>query len=122
MIKYRIGILWALLIFTSCEDIINEDNLNNNQIILVAPANDTNLSPGVVQFDWQALEGASSYRIQIARPDFINPEQIVWDEIVQDSTGTNSAVNLEEGSYEWRVRGQNSVYVTPYSSAFLEIN
>lgn len=111
-----------LLSHYSCEEFINEINIENDQIDLVAPFNGANLSEGVIQFDWLSLEGASSYHIQVAQPNFQIPEQIIWDEVVQDSIGTNTSVDLSAGTYQWRVRGENSAYSSPYTTYNLEIN
>lgn len=106
----------------SCEEFINEINIENDSISLVAPFDGASIDNGTIQFDWLPLEGATSYRIQIARPDFQMPEQILWDEVVPDSLGTNTGVDLNTGTYQWRVRGENSAYLSPYTTYNLVIN
>ena len=119
MINYQkcfsLALLFLVLAFFSCEEIINEINIENDELILVSPADAAILPAGTVFFDWQSLEGASNYRIQVASPDFQNPEQIVYDAIVQDSSGTRAQTSLEAGIYEWRVRGENGAYKSQYS-------
>lgn len=115
--------MWVILLFLlSCEDIINEINIENDSIELIAPFDGAVLMEGTVQFDWQSMEGASTYRIQIARPNFNNPEQIIFNEIVQDSLTTSSEFTIEPGTYQWRVRGENGAYISPYTTSNLIIN
>lgn len=119
MINYQKYLSAALLllvfILTGCEEIINEINIENDDLILVSPVDAAVLPAGTIFFDWESLEGASRYRIQIASPDFQSPQQIVYDAIVQDSSGTRAQTSLEAGNYEWRVRGENGAYESPYS-------
>ncbi len=125
MIKYQKYLSAALLLLVfilyGCEEIINEINIENDELILVSPADSATLQAGTVFFDWEPLEGASRYRIQVASPDFQNPQQIVFDTVVQDSLGTRVETSLEAGTYEWRVRGENGAYESPYSRSDLFI-
>jgi hypothetical protein len=111
-----------LLLLISCEEIINEINIENDTIQLVAPFDGANLSNGTIQFDWLSLEGATSYRIQIARPSFDNPEQFIFNEIQQDSLMPNTEFTLPTGTYQWRVKGINGAYESAYSTHNLIIN
>ncbi|WP_397301597.1 hypothetical protein [Nonlabens ulvanivorans] len=77
---------------------------------------------GENNFFWEDLEGATSYRVQVAEPDFINPTQITHDVIVQDSVGTSTQLNLTPGTYQWRVKAQNSAYQSPYSISDFTVN
>jgi len=114
--------LFLLLLVFSCEDIINEENLENDQVELIAPSNNSILSAGENVFFWEDVEGATSYRIQIAEPDFNNPAQIIHDVIVQDSLGTSASLNIPIGSYQWRVRAQNGAFNSPYFSSNFTVN
>jgi hypothetical protein len=121
-LRKRCHLLCFLLVsFIGCEELTNEENLGNDSVMLIAPSVNSILDAGDVRFDWHSLEGASFYRLQIATPDFASPEQVVWDELVQDSVGTNSTVRLEAGRYEWRVRAENGAYQSPFSSAVFEV-
>lgn len=108
--------------FHSCEEFINEINLENDQLVVIAPFDGATLTSGIIEFDWESMEGASSYRIQIARPNFQQPEQILLDETIPDSLSTNTNISLEAGIYQWRVRGQNSAYNSPYTVSNLNVN
>lgn len=102
----------------ACDDIIEVEDISERTVTLVAPTDDAILSSGTIHFDWEPIEDAESYRIQIATPNFDAPLQIVADSTLADSTATNTtfSVNLDAGTYQWRVRAQNSDYHTNYTT------
>lgn len=111
-------ILPLLLIAFSCEEIIMEDDISNEKIRLVAPLNNAQLFSTGVTFTWEPIKNGSEYRIQIARPNFENPVQIIVDNVTDETSFTTQ---LNPGEYEWRVQGVNSGYATSYSSRFITI-
>lgn len=90
----------------SCDDILEED-IQNNQIITLNPKEGDSIAGNTVQFLWEGLEGADSYRVQVYRES-----NLVTDTTVSTSPFTEV---LNEGSYQWRVKGQNSAYEAPYT-------
>jgi hypothetical protein len=102
-----------LLGFISCEEIINEENLENDSVSVLAPLDNTQVTAGEVFFDWERVEGARSYTIQIAQPDFIQTAQLLLQQT--DST-TSASLNMTAGVYEWRIRAENDAYNTPYTT------
>jgi len=98
-----------------CEEIINEQNITNDTINLVAPTENVTLKTGVtIAFNWETLNGATEYQFQIAKPNFSNANQIVMDTLIQriDFSIDSLAVN----TYEWRVKALNSAYETVYTT------
>jgi hypothetical protein len=121
MKKYFLSIVLlsgCLLFFISCEDILFEKDISKNQITLIAPVNNAPFFSTGVTFSWETAEGATKYQLQIAKPDFENPMQIVLDTIV---TNTNFTQQLPIGKYEWRVRALNESYETNYSTRSFSI-
>lgn len=110
---FRFFILFFLII--SCEEIINEENISNNTIQLLAPTNDTELATKQkIAFNWEALGGADNYRLQVSTPDFATATLIALDTLINR---TDFAIDsLVAKSYEWRVKGLNSAYETGYSA------
>lgn len=96
-----------LLVGISCEDIIEED-ISNDTVQIVFPQNNSTVSSNVVNFQWNELDGADKYRIQV----FNSTSGIVVDSLV---TQTNFSSPIEAGSYQWRVRGENSAYESNYT-------
>lgn len=108
MRKYR-SIFWVVIctLLLACDDVFEED-ITEDRIVLVNPENEANISGNTVQFDWVAIEGADSYRIQVLD----NQQIIVLDSIV---TVPSLSQQIEGGVYNWRVRGENFAYITAYS-------
>ena len=110
--------LLAVFFMYACDDIIEVEDISERTVTLVAPTDGAILSSGTINFDWESVEDAESYRIQIATPNFELPLQIVADSTLADSTATNTtfSINLNAGAYQWRVRAQNSDYHTNYTT------
>lgn len=106
--------LFLLLFFlmTSCEEIVNEEDITNDTILILAPTKDAVLTSGDISFNWELLNGADSYQLQIATPNFTIASQIALDTVIGK---TNFTKALEVGSYEWRVKGMNSAFETVYT-------
>lgn len=98
---------FVLLVGISCEDILEED-ISNDTVQIVFPQNNATVSSNVVNFQWNELDGADKYRIQV----FNSTSGIVVDSLV---TQTNFSTPIEAGSYQWRVRGENSAYESNYT-------
>lgn len=113
---FLLGILF--IGFVSCEEILLETDISDEEVQLVAPANNTNFSSSGVSFTWEAVPYATKYRLQIAKPNFESPTQIVLDTLISTTSFTQQ---LAIGSYEWRVKALNSAYGTNYSSRFFSI-
>ena len=107
-------IFYTLLttIITSCDDIVEVENISNETVILVAPSNETIVTTESINFTWEAIGEAESYHLQIATPVFNNATQVVEDTIVHN---LNFSKLLDQGEYQWRVRAKNSAYTTNYS-------
>ena len=114
----KIYITLILLCALGCEAVF-EDDLSNNSVNLLAPLNNTQVKAGDIAFTWEQVEEADSYQLQIAMPSFENANQILLDSITD---GNRVIHNLDVGTYQWRVRGTNSAYETPYSTVSFEVN
>jgi hypothetical protein len=104
--------------FGSCEEIILEDDISEEQVLLVAPVNNAQFSSTGITFTWEPIENGTEYRIQIAKPNFANPIQIITDNITEETSFTTQ---LNVGEYEWRVQAVNSGYSSSFSSRFFSI-
>lgn len=115
--KYILG---CFLIFTlcSCEEILFEQDISKDVVRLIAPVNNAEVESNSVRFNWEAMEGATNYEIQIATPNFENANQLVLNTVGEDNFYQHELIVSE---YEWRVRAQNSGYVTAYSSAKFKV-
>jgi len=109
----------VFMLFYGCSEIIFETDISQSYVNILAPTDDSNVPSGTVSFNWEAVEYADNYNIQIATPDFASANQIVADSNV---VGTNFQWQLLPEKYEWRIRAQNSAFETVYFSKLLTVS
>lgn len=117
--------LLAIGLWPSCEDILEVPDISNEEVLLVAPLDNTVVQQSEVNFTWNGIADVDAYWIQVATPNFTEAAQVLLDSIiVLDSTfaGTKAVQALTNGDYEWRVKGVNSAYGTPFSSSAFTVN
>ena len=107
--KYKIVLLLLALITFSCEDIIEVPDISQKVVVVLAPTEDVVINETNINFSWNTVEDADTYKLQIATPNFEEATQIVLDTTI---TNTNFTKTLDLGSYQWRVRAENSDYQT----------
>ena len=110
--KHKIVLVLALMVVLACDDIIEVADISKETVTVLAPVNETTLIDTDVTFTWDSVEEAENYKIQIATPSFEAATEIVIDSTVTKTFFSNT---LTSGSYEWRVRAENSGYVTGYT-------
>ncbi|MEP5339998.1 MAG: hypothetical protein ABJL44_18450 [Algibacter sp.] len=95
-------------------------DISNTEIVLLVPNNNaTFTTTDAIDFSWEAIEGATAYVFEMAIPDFDNPTETIEDETI---TETNLSVsNLAVGNYQWRVKAENLIYETVYTTQSLII-
>ena len=103
--------------FTSC-DAIFEDDISSDDVELTSPVDNASTSVQTQTFEWEVLDEANEYRIQIITPSFANPSNQALDSTL---TGTSIVQSLVPGIYQWRVKGMNSSSETSYSIRTLTI-
>jgi hypothetical protein len=106
-----------LFLFGACSDILEQD-LSGYGVSLLTPPDNHITTSNVVQFRWEEVPGATSYRIQIATPDITNAVYYVVDSLVSTTTFT---FPLSPGSYSWRARAENASSTTGYSERSLVV-
>lgn len=114
--RYQILFLLVLLTaFTwSCEEAF-ERRLEGHSVALIGPQNGIATSTGIQTFLWSTLDGASNYRLQIVSPSFDSIQYLIVDTTVGND---NFALLLDPGSYQWKVRAQNSSSYTDFTVPF----
>lgn len=114
-IKIDLIILSVLcLLFSSCDDLTEED-LSDDVIILLTPIDNTTSTIMSQNFKWEEVDEAVKYRIQIVSPSFTSMQTIVIDSLV---TGLQFNYTLEPGTYQWRVKAINYSSESNYSSPY----
>lgn len=110
--------LLSLLLHFSCEEILLEVDISDASVVLLAPANNVELPLNSILFDWEKVDDATAYEIQIATPNFDNAQQLSAN--TTDSI-TSYEISLNAGEYQWRVRAKNSSYETAYTKANFKV-
>lgn len=117
----RIALLPLLfLAMVACEDILFEEDLSEKAVTLNAPVNNSVLTNITVNFNWNPVNGADEYQIQIAKPAFSNAVQVLVDSTITENI-TQVNFTLEAGEFEWRIRGLNNNSQTPYTTSNFSI-
>lgn len=81
-------------------------DLSAQTLVLLEPGDGSLLSSNTdLEFIWETLPAATSYRWELAKPDFNYPDNIT-NEILLEGSHTESVI--QEGAYKWRVRADNS--------------
>tara|TARA_R110000796_G_scaffold67144_8_gene154106 strand:+ start:719 stop:1378 length:660 start_codon:yes stop_codon:yes gene_type:complete len=109
----RVALILVLLFVFNCDDIIGVQDISERSVVILAPTDASVLSDTTIIFSWNEVEEAENYRLQIATPDFVNTTAIVEDSLV---TTSGFSIALEAGSYQWRIRAENSVFQTVYTT------
>jgi hypothetical protein len=118
-ITYK-SIAFFLLVFisVSCSEILLEEDISEETVVLVSPTDNAQFFSTGVTFTWEGVEDATKYTLQIAKPNFAAPLQIIVDTTI---TGTSFTQQLPIGNYEWRVRAANESYNTAFTGRFISI-
>lgn len=103
----KIFSLLGIAFFFACDDILEED-ITGDSIQVISPLEGTIIEGNNVQFYWQHLDGADDYRVQVLSDNQI----VVLDSLVSEN---QIEYNLNEGNYQWRVKGENFAYETQYT-------
>jgi len=112
-IYYPLFILIAsLCLLPACKDIM-EPSLSKRTITAEAPGNSYQSLSYTINFWWDDVEDALTYRLQVVTPDFVNIGGLVLDTVV---TKSQFAFNLKPGNYAWHVLAQNGSSQSAYSN------
>jgi len=108
----------SIVVFTlSCTEVFVED-ISQEKIQLVAPANNLHTLNQDHTFIWEKIEFVDEYEFQIVSPHFDTIEFINnFDELQENFKD----LNLIPGRYQWRVRALNDAGSTDYATRDLEI-
>jgi hypothetical protein len=101
----------------ACSEFI-EPSLKDKTVKLLAPADSSESGVYLQNFWWEAVDHASSYRVQIVTPSFDHAIRLIVDTLVKKE---QFAVTLEPGDYQWRVRAENGSSHSEYASASFSI-
>lgn len=104
---------FLISLIVSCKEIIEAD-ISDRKIVLNSPGDRSQSKDYTMNFWWDEVEDALTYRLQVVTPDFDRPASLILDTIVKSPRFTTS---LSPGEYTWRVRAENGHSQTPYSAS-----
>jgi hypothetical protein len=96
---------------TACKEFI-EPSIKDSTVMLNAPGDQYQSTSYTVNFWWEQVEDARSYRLQIVTQSFQIPGSLIADTLVK---GNKFSFNLGPGDYQWRLRAENGGMPTAYS-------
>ena len=99
---------------TGCETAFVND-LAGKKVVLLAPANNFVTLDSVHTFYWEKINGADRYRLRIVAPSFDSITRLIGDTIIFSDRFT---IEMDKGSYQWRVRAINSASVSDESDTW----
>lgn len=110
----RITLPFSIFIFCliSCAEFVDYP-LEKKSMNLIGPKNNLVTTDTTLTFLWEKHEDATSYRLQIAKPNFEAIENIPIDTIVSKDF---IELDIKPGEYEWRVRPENRGSVGLYTT------
>jgi len=117
LIFINTAFILVLVAIAGCKTFFEED-ITNQTVKLLSPTTGTTTEIASQTFWWEKIDGASDYRLQVVTPSFNSAEDLVLDTLV--STDKFIAV-LYPSIYEWRVRAENSVYQSKWTTGQLQI-
>ncbi|AOW20779.1 hypothetical protein [Urechidicola croceus] len=117
--KKHILILLALTSFIACDETIFVEDISEETVTIIAPAHEVSLDTGVINFNWETVNEATDYQLQIATPSFDAATQIVVDTLM---TTNSLSYELVPNEYQWRVKALNSSFETIYTTSSLTVN
>ncbi len=113
IIKFKTIIVF-ILILPACNAIF-ENDITEEELDLIIPMDGTSYTTNQVHFKWNEMEGATNYRLQIVQPNFASIQTFVLDSLV---TGSEYFYVLNPGTYQFKIRAENSGYQSAYKGPF----
>lgn len=101
-------ILFFFVILNGCF-VIFEQDLSMQEMKILMPFDGQHTTQVHQTFWWEQVEGAIWYNIQILKPEFIHPEELIADTSIM---GNKFVITLSPGEYEWCVMARNNFSTT----------
>lgn len=100
--------------YTTRAFVIYESDLSKQVVVQTDPADQLLTANTALRFGWQTLFGATGYRLQIDTNNFTDPENLLYDGVLE-STGHNFTIPKEQ-VYQWRVRAESDTSQSMWST------
>ena len=104
----KVTFILLSLLSLACDDIFEKD-ITNEITEITYPLSGTIVNGNTVDFQWNKLEGANKYKVQIFSMD----QSLILEKVVEETK--LSYTFIAGGQYQWRVRAENFAYQSLYS-------
>lgn len=104
----KVTFILLSLLSLACDDILEKD-ITNEITEITYPLSGTIVNGNTVDFQWNKLEGANKYKVQIFSMD----QSLILEKVVEETK--LSYTFIAGGQYQWRVRAENFAYQSLYS-------
>ena len=117
-VSYKLVFIFFMYLFitssSSCED-ITEPILDNEKVELVAPINGVISKENQQNLFWNSLDKQANYELQVVSPRFDSIVKLILDTTINKNI---YSINIDSGSYEWRVRAVNNSSYSKFSDSW----
>lgn len=107
-----------LFLFFAC-DVIIIDDISDKSIQLIYPEDNVSTPAETIDFRWDDMTGANSYRLQIVSQSFEQSSDMLVDTMVDVTSYVYTFT--AKGQYQWRVSGVNDKFISRYAIRNLTI-
>jgi len=108
----------AIIMFSACQVIFEED-IADEEVLLLAPANGLITTDYTLTFWWQEVDDATKYNLQVVRGSFDYITKFVLDTNISSN---QFAYTFSPDTFEWRVKAYNDAHETSYYYASFRID
>lgn len=109
---FKISIKTSLIViaiaFISCDEIFEKD-ISAISVNVISPGQNWSLNDSLVLFWWDTISGVNQYKLQIVKPNYNEPQEIMLDTLMMNN---KISVSLDTGNYQFKVVGSNYSYMT----------
>ena len=117
-LKYIFLLILPITLLFACDDFIEED-IDDEAVSLLAPANNLTTIQLTHTFWWDWLDGAETYNMQLVEGGFGNVTKFLLDTTI---TKNKFQYTLYPGDFQWRVKGMNNGSETYFTTFSLTID
>ncbi len=117
-LKINLLLLMITSLIFACDDFI-EKELKNENVVLLAPANNLTTIQLTHTFWWDWIDGAETYNMQVVEGSFNSVTKFLLDTNI---TNNKFEYTLYPGSFQWRVKGLNNGSETNFTTFSFSID
>jgi len=111
-------LIFAMIALLQGCDTFFEPDITDQNVNLVSPAKGISTDVAAQTFLWEKIRDNSDYHFQLASPSFDSSATFIVDTVIPS---LKFDVTLYPARFEWRVRAENSVYHTNWTTSTFSV-